>query len=159
MHGVKEFGVTRKEDFYSVLVSQGSWTKCLRCQSLFGRIPRSAQEGTRSAQEGTRPAQDASQRSCESCIEKFSGIEVPPGQHGCSVCKKFFSESHWKADVCRNHRRYKRDLVCHDCSEKGFTARHLKKYTCGVCSSIWGHKKYDGKRLDNHNNRGDLLRC
>ena len=50
-------------------------------------------------------------------------------------------------------------MVCHDCNEKGFTAKDLRKYTCGLCSSIFGHTKFESGKIKDHNRRGDTLRC
>ena len=35
-HSVDRFGVLQSTDFYAKLVSQGAWTRCLKCQEKYG---------------------------------------------------------------------------------------------------------------------------
>ena len=85
MHAVTEFGVSRRDEFYDKLVSQGSWTKCNRCQSTHPNPTRAAQEVKGAL--STHVLQEARQyeaNACSLCRGICSHV-LGEGQHCCSL--------------------------------------------------------------------------
>jgi hypothetical protein len=85
-HPVQAFGVHRREDFFSMYVSQGSWARCLQCQSQYGK--HSVQNKV-DADAHSVPAA-ATPDHCPTCKEKFPDHTLLPGEHGCTICLSFF---------------------------------------------------------------------
>jgi hypothetical protein len=170
-HRVAEFAVSSREMFYEKLVSQGSWTKCIRCQDMHPKPTRAAQK--LNSESSTHPVQktpESESNVCGLCRELVPGtLEV--GQHCCRICKTIHPASHWTSSVLKKHRdSTKRSLVCEACMLKGFTAwditpepcKHCKipiGHTCACCKGVYGHGRFNNTNLKHHRPRGDALRC
>ena len=69
--------------------------------------------------------------------------------HGCSKCKRILSETQWSKDVLKHHQAKKRELVCSDCQQKGYSTGRYEDYPCKQCQNSYGSLKYNAQDLKN----------
>jgi hypothetical protein len=78
----------------------------------------------------------------------------------CANCHEVFVETHWSKDKVKKHKNLNRDLVCSECSEKGFSAGRYKQYQCQQCSEMYGSMKFKRWDVDNFNRgKTSRLKC
>ena len=148
--------MTSSAEFYRKYVSQGCWTRCLECQRTYG--PSTA--ATSTTETTTAVEKEIASDACKFCGECFPRLALECGNHGCSACRKVLPAKHWNKDKQKNHRRYKRRLVCDECATIGFTATDWAKYKCVLCVQTMGHMNFDPDALKNYKTRaGSSLEC
>ena len=134
MRPAKDFGITKPEEFFAKFISQGCWSRCLRCQQDKGVQIVTPQTMTTSSDS------QKNQKLCLRCHEKgLQTIWRSPltcDTHGCGKCKNVFSKGHWPATKLDDHKRRNRDLVCNVCAQKGFSPGKYEDHTCSVCEKI-----------------------
>ena len=58
------------------------------------------------------------------------------------------------------HKRHARDLVCAECTEKGFSPQYYKEYQCDECRKFYGSLKFNRFQLYNFKRQRSLpLEC
>ena len=90
---------------------------------------------------------------CAICHEK--GVSKPWGEnlscdmHGCGKCGSVFPKEHWSAQMRKDHKRYKTDLVCNSCAQQGFSSGKYEIHTCHECELTLGHGRFHPDVLKN----------
>ena len=127
----KMFGVETKDDFYAKYIAQGCWTRCLQCQ-------RSAGIGFTSSSDNIKSHFVGKDDVVEATAENLSC-----DMHGCGKCGSVFPKEHWSAQMRKDHKRYKTDLVCNSCKQQGFSLGKYEVHTCQECELTLGHGRFD----------------
>ena len=155
MLDARDFGVRFAGDFYEKYVSQGRWTRCLECMREASIDParRGGAQQALNAMPERPPSESSSQEAsrCKRCIERDDvwNQNLKLNDHGCSACKKVFDASAWSWKVIKSHRERDRDLVCADCTERGYASGKYEEHQCEECLEIFGSLKFDRKRKYN----------
>ena len=159
MLDARDFGIKAAVDFYDRYITQGSWTRCLQCMRDAG-IDLLQQAHARKASR-TSLAESAHEQIlpqaavCRRCVERDDWKQsLVPNGHGCSACKKVFAASSWDEQMIRKHRHSDRDLVCPDCTERGYAPGNYEEHRCTECGVNFGHRNFNKEVLYNCKRRG-----
>ena len=85
--------------------------------------------------------------------------DISSETYKCFACERSLKKSQWPTTMLRNHRRWKRRLLCMECSTLGLTAKDVRKYRCKDCKRDLGHSMFDKNVLKNYKKRNSPLRC
>lgn len=90
-------------------------------------------------------AENATEGCCKRCSERDESWtrRIRPEEHGCSACKAIFNARFWDRQIIYNHRSYNRDLVCSNCTDRGYAPGMYETYKCDDCLQSWGSLMFD----------------
>ena len=143
-YDANKFGVTGISNFYEKYVSQGMWTRRLQCQ----RKTEQHKEG-RSQQSKFRGRTKAPECTQRSTWHDMWNQPLTPLDHVCSACKNVFDASSWQRHTIYMHQSKDVDLVCPDCTERGYSAGKYEAYECRDCKQKLGSLKFAKMELYN----------
>ncbi len=75
------------------------------------------------------------ERTCRTCKSHSKSYK-------CSVCNEQKLPAELDRGQLDNHIKYRRELVCLGCADRGYTMRDMQGYRCSVCCNTYGRKLY-----------------
>ena len=147
MLAARKFGIQKSSDFYPLYISQGRRSRCLQCQTDAGvNISHTTQFDISL---NTKEAPEQKQLICTRCNEQTHWKNaLAPNSHGCMACHGIFDAAVWSTNSLHHHQYRRTNLVCPNCTEKGYTSNDCKPHTCSSCQSVLGHLKFHEKRYE-----------
>ena len=151
MRSAADFGVTSNAAFHEKYVIQGSWTRCLECQTDM-TLPEVQKKNTLTEER-------LADSFCKQCNihDKWVGT-LKLNSHGCSACQKIFDNREWPKEMLRNHLRFSRKLICSACRANGFTTHCTDGRACKICEKKRGAGKFNKyARWDQSRRNSDII--
>ena len=89
-------------------------------------------------------------KACKCCSQKEAIWKqcLEADTHGCAVCLNVLTEDNWHATSIRDHKANCRDLVCPQCSVRGYAPYRYDSFQCTICLERFGSGQFLPDKVD-----------